>query len=77
MSALEHLSAHRAPSTATSGGAMGVCKKGALRDSNPRPQALNPNPRGSMPNIWVLGIWVIVIIVQVLGKYMIIGYLDP
>ena len=31
-------------------------------------------PRGSM---YPLGIWVIVIIVQVLGKYMIIGYLDP
>ena len=30
-----------------------------------------------MPNNWVLGIWVIVIEVQVLGKYMIIKYLDP
>ena len=29
------------------------------------------------PNNWVLGIWAIVIIVQILGKYMIIGYLDP
>ena len=29
------------------------------------------------PNTWVLGIWVTVIIVQVWGKYMIIGYLDP
>ena len=28
-------------------------------------------------NNLVLGIWVIVIIVQVLGKYMIIGYVDP
>ena len=28
-------------------------------------------------NDWVLGSWIIVIIVQVLGKYMIIGYLDP
>ena len=29
------------------------------------------------PNNSVLGYWAIVIIVQVLGKYMIIGYLDP
>ena len=28
-------------------------------------------------NIWVLGCRVVVIIVQVLGKYMIIRYLDP
>ena len=28
-------------------------------------------------NYWVLGFWVIEILVQVLGKYMIIGYLDP
>ena len=32
------------------------------------------NPKG--PNS-VLGFWVIVIVVQVLGKYMIIRYLDP
>ena len=30
-----------------------------------------------VPNIWVLGIRVIAIIVQVWGKYMVIGYLDP
>ena len=30
-----------------------------------------------VPCNWVLGIWVIVIVVQVLGKYMIIKYLDP
>ena len=30
-----------------------------------------------VPNSWVLGFWVIVVVVQVLGKYMIIGYLDP
>ena len=30
-----------------------------------------------VPNNSVLGIWVIVITVQFLGKYMIIGYLDP
>ena len=30
-----------------------------------------------MPNIWVVGFWVIVIIEQVLGRYMIIRYLDP
>ena len=33
--------------------------------------------RVRVPNIWVPGIWVIVIIIEVLGKYMIIGYLDP
>ena len=33
--------------------------------------------RVQVPNNWVLGFWVIVIIVQVLGRYMIIGYLDP
>ena len=33
--------------------------------------------RVHVANNWVLGIWVIVIIVQVLGKYMIIGYMDP
>ena len=30
-----------------------------------------------IPNILVLGIWEIVSTVQVWGKYMIIGYLDP
>ena len=30
-----------------------------------------------VPNNLLLGIWVIVITVQILGKYMIIGYLDP
>ena len=33
--------------------------------------------RVQVPNNWVLGFWVIVIMVQVLGKYMIIKYLDP
>ena len=33
--------------------------------------------RVHVPNNWVLGIWVIVLIVLVLGKYMIIRYLDP
>ena len=33
--------------------------------------------RVHVPNNEVLGFWVIVIIVQVLGKYMIIMYLDP
>ena len=33
--------------------------------------------RVHVPNICVLGIWVIVIIVPVWGKYVIIGYLDP
>ena len=32
--------------------------------------------RVQVPKNWVLGFWVIVIIVQVLGKYMIIRYLD-
>ena len=30
-----------------------------------------------MPKNLVLGFWVIVIIVQVLGKYLIIRYFDP
>ena len=30
-----------------------------------------------MPNNWVLGMWAIVVIVQVLGKSMILRYLDP
>ena len=30
-----------------------------------------------MPKNWVLRLLVIVVIVQVLGKYMIIKYLDP
>ena len=33
--------------------------------------------RVHVPNDWVLGFWVIVIIVQAMGKYMIIRYLDP
>ena len=33
--------------------------------------------RVQVPNNSVLGFWVIVIVVQVLGKYMIIKYLDP
>ena len=30
-----------------------------------------------VPNNKVLGFWVIAIMIQVLGKYMILGYLDP
>ena len=30
-----------------------------------------------MSNDYALGLWVKVIIVQVLGKYMVLGYLDP
>ena len=33
--------------------------------------------RVHVPNNWVLRVLVIVIVVQVLGKYMIIRYLDP
>ena len=33
--------------------------------------------RVHVPNIWVFWCWGIVIIGQVLGKYMIIRYLDP
>ena len=33
--------------------------------------------RVQVPNNQVLGFWVMVFIVQALGKYMIIGYLDP
>ena len=35
------------------------------------------SPRVHVPNNWVLRVLVIVIIVQVWGKYMIIRYLDP
>ena len=40
------------------------------------PQAYK-SQRVHVPNNWVLGSQVIVIIVQVLGKYMTIRYLDP
>ena len=33
--------------------------------------------RVKVPNNWVLRVLVLVVIVQVLGKYMIIRYLDP
>ena len=33
--------------------------------------------RVQVTNKWVLGFWVIVIIEQILGNYLIIGYLDP
>ena len=33
--------------------------------------------RVHVPNNWVLGIWVMVVIVVVLGKYMGLRYLDP
>ena len=33
--------------------------------------------RVQVPNNEVLGFWVIMILVQVLGKYMIFRYLDP
>ena len=33
--------------------------------------------RVHVPNNLVLGFWVIIVIVQVLGKHMIIRYLDP
>ena len=33
--------------------------------------------RVQVPNIELLGFRVIIIIVQVLGKYMMVGYLDP
>ena len=35
------------------------------------------NPSKHAPNDLVLGIWVIVSVGQVWGKYMTIGYLDP
>ena len=47
-----------------------------------RPSAFPENRRNHLtlrvqvPNNYVLGIWVIVIIAQTLGKHMIIGYLD-
>ena len=33
--------------------------------------------RVQVPNYLVRGVWVIVTVVQVLGKHMIVGYLDP
>ena len=33
--------------------------------------------RVHVPNSWVLGLLVLAIVVLVLGKYMIIGYLNP
>ena len=42
-----------------------------------RPSSARLTQRVHVPNNLVLGIWVIVIIVQVLGKYMTIRYLDP
>ena len=33
--------------------------------------------RVHVPNIWVLGFWVIVVVEKVVGKYMIIRCLDP
>ena len=51
--------------------------------SSPRPARRSvrglqriPTLRVQVPNIEVLGIWGIVTVVQVLGGYMIIGYLD-
>ena len=61
-----------------------------LRALNPKPKTLNhqpwpwlgppalkPGQRVHVPNNWVLGGLLIGIVIQVLGKYMIIGYLDP
>ena len=42
-----------------------------------RAAGLGNHLRVHVPNNWVLGCWVIGIVVQVLGKYMIIRYLDP
>ena len=38
---------------------------------------LSFSQRFQVPNNWVLGFWVVVIIVQVLGKCSIITYLEP
>ena len=44
---------------------------------NPEPY-ISPKPRGSKyPIIRYLGFWLRIIVVQVLGKYVIIRYLDP
>ena len=40
-------------------------------------QGLGFTLRVQVPNSWVLGFRVVVIIVEAWGKYMIIGYLDP
>ena len=44
---------------------------------DPRPSNSDYAQRVQLPNNEVLGIRVVVILVQVLGKHMIIGYLDP
>ena len=43
----------------------------------PRLGVLGLSRRVHVPNNGVLGVWVIVIMVQVRGKYMISRYLDP
>ena len=42
-----------------------------------QPEISTKTLRVHVPNNQVLGIWVIVIVGQVLGKYVIIGHLDP
>ena len=49
----------------------GVCRSGLP------PNSLLRTQRVQVPNNLVLGFWVIVILVQGLGKYVIIRYLDP
>ena len=48
-----------------------------LRGKSVWPDGLWLTLRVHVPNIWVLRALVIVIVVQVWGRYMIIGYLDP
>ena len=60
---------------------VGLCeeeqKKCCTKHSEDEKDRCKGAQRVHVPNNLVLGIWVIVIIVLVLGKYMIIGYLDP
>ena len=47
------------------------------RDVQPSGLGFRVSLRVHVPNTWVVGFWIIAIIVQALGKYMIFGYLDP
>ena len=56
---------------------MGTAQTQALEGSKNGGALRHITQRVQVPNNWVLGIWVIVITLLALGKYMIIRYLDP
>ena len=59
------------------GRVVAAAAKHGLRSRKDNPNIYPITQRVHVPNIWVVGFWVIVIIEQVLGRYMIIRYLDP